>query len=63
MKVFIPQFKHINKSVLRLGFGFSITQTHQSFCELSKYECDEEGTRRQKGYEKSGGNKQYLGSK
>ena len=62
MKVFVPQFKHINKSVLPLRFGVSITQTHQSFCELTNYEYDDEGTKRQRGDEKSRGNKHYLGT-
>ena len=62
MKVFVPQFKHINKSVLPLRFGVSITQTHQSFCELTNYQYDDEGTKRQRGDEKSRGNKHYLGT-
>lgn len=62
MQVYIDKDAHINKSVLPLRFGISITQTHQTEGIIKKAQFDKKDTDMQKAWERKRGRKVYRGT-
>ena len=62
MEVFINLYGKLNRASLPLRFGFSLSQSHQSFATLDDEVFDPVGTDRQRGDEINQGRKHFLGT-
>ena len=62
MQVYISEYGHINKSVLPLRFGVSITQTHQTEGIIKKAQFDKKDTGGQRDWERKRGRKVHRGT-
>ena len=62
MDVFINLYGKLNRASLPLRFGFSLSQSHQSFATLDDEVFDPVGTNRQRGDEINQGRKHFLGT-